>query len=286
MPWVLDLDGVVWRGDRPIPGAVAGIGRLRDAGVRVGFCTNNASLAPERFAAALVDIGVPAVPEDVLGSANVAVDTLQPTGRVLACAGEGVTAALAERGIAFVRADDPSLDDPAEVAAIDTVLVGFHDWFDYAAMRRATRAVLGGASLVATNDDPLYPAPGGLSPGCGSILAAIERATGVRAPRMGKPHGPMADAIRRRFGDTGVFVGDTLGTDAAMAERLGWPFGLVLSGNTASPDLDRAVLAPGTEVAPDLAGLVDRALAEVLPHRPGHERGAVIPGGGTAVVES
>ena len=116
--------------------------------------------------------------------------------------------------------------------------------------------MLGGARLVATNDDPVYPDSDGLAPGCGSILASIERGSGVRATVAGKPNPPMAAVIRERFGDDGVFVGDSLLTDRAMARALGWPFGLVLSGNVRADDVP-ADQDPAW-VAPDLATLVDR----------------------------
>jgi HAD superfamily hydrolase (TIGR01450 family) len=245
--WVLDLDGVMWLGDTPIPGAAEATTRLTAAGHTVAFCTNNSSQRVGFYQEKLARFGVAdEAAANVISSAQAAGSLLHPGERVLLCAGEGAREAAEVAGAEIVPHE--------HFAAAQTVLVGFHKSFDYAAMTAAVRAVLGGARLVATNDDPIYPAADGPAPGCGSILASIERGSGTRALIAGKPHPPMAELVRRRFGEHGVFVGDSLGTDGAMATALGWPFGLVLSGNLGladvPPDQD-----PGW-VAPDLATLV------------------------------
>jgi HAD superfamily hydrolase (TIGR01450 family) len=244
-PWVLDLDGVVWRGDDPIPGASSAVASLRAAGHPVWCCTNNSAATVADYETKLDAHGIV---HDGLITSAMAMATLVGRGeRIMACAEDGAREALAEVG-AIVVPDD---------TAVDAVVVGFHRDFDYAEMQRATRAVLGGARLIATNDDPIYPDHDGPSPGCGAILASIERATGVRATVAGKPNRPMADLLRARCGDHGVFVGDSLGTDGAMAAALGWRFGLVLTGNTSR---DAAGSAGATWVAEDLAWLVDHVV--------------------------
>lgn len=241
----------MWLGDTPIPGAARATTRLRDAGVTVAYCTNNSSERVGFYEEKLARFGVEGdLTETVLSSAQAAATLLTPGERVLLCAGDGAREAAEGVGTEIVSHDDWGL--------ADVVLVGFHRTFDYTAMTAAVRAVLSGARLVATNDDPIYPAADGPAPGCGSILASIERGSGVRAQVAGKPNAPMAALIRDRFGDEGVFVGDSLNTDGAMARELGWPFGLVLSGN-----IDAATVPadqPGEWVAPDLASLVDAHL--------------------------
>lgn len=248
--WVLDLDGVLWLGDRAIPGAVDAVTRLVEAGHRVAFCTNNSSERVSAYQAKLARFGVPDG-LDVVTSAMAAASLLTVGERVLLCAGDGAAEEATRAGALVVAHHDHD--------AADTVLVGFHRSFDYGAMTAAVRALLGGARLVATNDDPIYPDADGPAPGCGSILASIERGAGVVATVAGKPNPPMAALLVERYGADGVFVGDTFRTDGAMAAELGWPFGLVLSGNTgpgAVPhDHDPAW------VAPDLAALVDLHLA-------------------------
>ena len=116
------------------------------------------------------------------------------------------------------------------------MVVGFHREFDYERLRVASTAVRAGARLLASNDDATYPTADGPIPGGGSILAAVERASGVAATVAGKPHRPMADLIRARLGPAGIVVGDRPDTDGALATAMGWRFGLVLSGVTVSAD--------------------------------------------------
>lgn len=238
----------MWLGDTPIPGAAGAAARLAAAGHTVVFCTNNSSQRVGFYQEKLARFGVPHdLAANVISSAQAAGSLLAPGERVMLCAGDGAREAAEAAGAEVVG--------PDRSAAVDTVLVGFHSTFDYAAMTAAVRAVLGGARLVATNDDPIYPAADGPAPGCGSILASIERGSGTRAVIAGKPHPPMADLIRSRFGGSGVFVGDSLDTDGAMATALGWPFGLVLSGNIGVAGVPHD--QDPTWVGTDLAALVD-----------------------------
>ena len=149
------------------------------------------------------------------------------------------------------------------------VVVGFHRDFDFDGLDRAARAVRDGARFVATNLDATYPvAGGGLLPGAGAIVASVATATG-RAPEVaGKPSPPTVALVRRRLGDFGLVVGDRPSTDGALADALGWPFGLVLSGVTAE------VAPPGGEAIPDppppyvgadLASLVPAIVAALSP---------------------
>jgi len=247
MAWVLDLDGVVWLADQPLPGAAEAVARLREAGERVVFVTNNSS---ERIAdqeAKLASFGIPAT-GDVVTSAVVAVGQVAPGERVFVCAGPGVEEAVLERGAVPVRDGDA-----------DVVVVGFHRDFDYDEMDRASRAVRRGARLIGTNDDATYPTPQGLVPGNGSILAAVATASGVVPAVTGKPYAPMADHVRALVGPVGVAVGDRPDTDGRFARALGFEWVLVLSGVTGADDLP--VDPVPDRVAADLADAVDAVLA-------------------------
>lgn len=247
MAWVLDLDGVVWLADQPLPGAAEAVARLREAGERVVFVTNNSS---ERIAdqeAKLASFGIPAT-GDVVTSAVVAVGQVAPGERVFVCAGPGVEEAVLERGAVPVRDGDA-----------DVVVVGFHRDFDYDEMDRASRAVRRGARLIGTNDDATYPTPQGLVPGNGSILAAVATASGVVPAVAGKPYAPMADHVRALVGPVGVAVGDRPDTDGRFARALGFEWVLVLSGVTGADDLP--VDPVPDRVAADLADAVDAVLA-------------------------
>jgi HAD superfamily hydrolase (TIGR01450 family) len=246
--WILDLDGVVWLADQPIAGAVHAVARLRGAGERVLFLTNNSSARVGDYLAKLEALDIPAAATDLLTSAQAAARLLEPDSRALVCAGPGVDEALRARGVDTVREGDA-----------DAVVVGWHTDFDYARLTAAFRAVHRGARLIGTNDDATYPVPGGLLPGGGSILAAVATASGVAPEIAGKPHPPMAELVRARIG-TGelarsILVGDRLSTDGLMASRLGVPFALLLSGVTTPADAP--YVPEPTWVADELAALVD-----------------------------
>lgn len=250
--WVIDLDGVIWRGAAPIAGAASAISRLDEAGVPVLFCTNNSNATLDSYAAKLASHGI-AGDGRVISSATAAAEIIEPGERVMVCAGPGVVEAVTVRGAHVGR--------PGELdgGSVDAVVVGFHREFDYAVIDAALGALLAGARLVATNSDPRFPHETGFAPGCGSLVAAIETAAGVRAEVAGKPNQPMVDLVRRRFGG-GVVVGDSPGTDGALAAALGWPFGLVLTGNTGPSDVPAD--QPENWVATDIAELVDRVGAD------------------------
>jgi HAD superfamily hydrolase (TIGR01450 family) len=244
MAWILDLDGVVWLAGDAIPGAAAAITRLRDAGERVCFVTNNSSQRVGDQEAKLASFGIPAT-GDVLTSAMAAALLLQPGETALVCAGPGVDEALDRRGVHAVREGDA-----------DAVIVGFHLDFDYGRLRAAHAAVMHGARLIGTNDDATYPTPDGPIPGGGAILAAVATACGMDPTVAGKPYAPMAGLVREMVGDgPHVVVGDRPSTDGMFAVTLGASFGLVLSGVTTKSDLP--VSPEPAWVSTDLASLVD-----------------------------
>lgn len=248
-----DLDGVVWLGGVAIPGSVEAIARMRAAGARVVFVTNNSRPTLVEHVAALRAIGVDAV-GDVVSSSAAAAELLRAGERVLVCGGPGIVEAVAAAGATAVAGDD----DAGVDAGIDAVVVGFHREFDYHRLTLATAAIRRGARFVATNRDPLYPTPDGPIPGGGAIVAAVATAAGIEPEVAGKPAEPMARAVRRMLGgddrsDLGsrlVVVGDMFLTDGRFAAELGARFALVRTGNTPPgallerhPDYDGADLA-------------------------------------------
>jgi 4-nitrophenyl phosphatase len=246
--WILDLDGVIWLAGEPIPGSADAVVRLRAAGERVCFVTNNSSERVGDQEAKLAAFGIPAE-GDVLTSAMAAALLLQPAQTALVCAGPGVDEALERRGVRTVRTGDA-----------DVVVVGFHLDFDYGRLRAAHAAVMHGARLIGTNDDTTYPTPEGPIPGGGAILAAVAAACeGHTAVVAGKPYAPMVGLVRELVGDgPHVVIGDRPSTDGRFAAQLGATFGLVLSGVTAPADLP-ATPEPAW-ISTDLASLVQSRL--------------------------
>jgi 4-nitrophenyl phosphatase len=227
---VCDLDGVIYRGADPIPGAVEAVDRLRQRGVQVLFCTNNSRSTVEQYVQRLRGMGIPVDPEDILTSAIVTAEVLKERGfsgkTAMVVGGDGIRDAL--ENVCISVKDDPS------VSVTDLVVVGWDPSFDYEAMKRASIAVRRGASLIATNDDASFPAEEALWPGAGAILASIETASGQHAEVMGKPHLPMMQAAAKRLERCSsiAVVGDRPDTDLAGAASQGWATILVLSGVT------------------------------------------------------
>jgi HAD superfamily hydrolase (TIGR01450 family) len=250
----VDLDGVVWRADAPVPGAAEALARLGAAGVEVVYVTNNARPTLGEHEAKLAGFGIDAAGA-VIASPQAAGALLVAGERVLVAGGPGVGEAVLAAGAVPVTYDEA--DDGAD--AVDAVVVGFHQDFDYRKMRIASGAVRGGARFIATNDDTTYPTADGLVPGNGAIVAGIAAAAGARPTIAGKPHPPIAEVVRARCGPEGLVVGDRADTDGRFAVSMGWRFGLVLSGVTTAADLP---VEPSPDlVAVDLAALVDQLLA-------------------------
>ncbi len=248
--WVLDLDGVVWLSGRPIPGVDEAVARLRGAGVRVVFATNNSSPTRAELRRRLDHCGIAATDEDLLRSADVAAGLLQPGTTAVVLGDDGIIEALGNRGVTVVP------EGPA-----DAVVVGWTRGFTFDAVDRAVRAVRGGARLIGTNEDATFPTPEGLVPGAGALLAAVATAAETTPEVAGKPHRATADALTGMVpeGDLRVMVGDRPATDGALAAQLGIPFALVLSGVTREgdpPAQGPAAQAEPAVTAKDLLALV------------------------------
>jgi len=248
---LLDLDGVLYRGDEAISGAAEAVRALRGEGRAVVFLTNNSSRTPAAVAGKLTRLGIEAAPEEVVTSAMATAAMLEGAGTAFVIGEEGVREALAEVGVTVVD---------GEPERVDAVVVGWDRSADYDAIRVASLLVRRGARLLATNTDASYPAPGGeLWPGAGALVAAVETATGVRAAVGGKPRRPLFDAALERAGvaaGEALMVGDRLETDVVGAVRAGIDAAVVFSG-AGSPrellDHDELPVA----AMPDAGGLAE-----------------------------
>lgn len=255
--YVLDLDGTVYLGDRPIDGAPETIAALRASGSRVVFLTNKPLERPSAYAAKLDAMGIPAGPNDVVSSTDALVSYLAehgPIGSILPITEPLLETILEEAGHRITR-------EPGEA---DVVVVSWDRTFDYEKLERAFRAVRRGARLIATNPDPFCPTPDGGLPDCAAMLAAIEVSTGARAEAIvGKPSAHMSRTILGRLelapADV-LLVGDRLLTDVRMAREAGMAAGLVLTGVT------RAEEVPELPDGPDI---VLERLADLLSTIPG-----------------
>lgn len=243
--WLIDLDGVIWLGDDPIPGASEAIRALHDSGRRVAFFTNNSFSTRhemhEKFARHKIELD----DEELLSSSQAAAALVEPGSRAAVLGGAGIIEALELRGVKVLDLD--TLDDGDEV---DAVFVGLDRQLTFGRLTQACRAITRGASFIATNDDATYPTVDGVLPGGGALVSAVAYATRVKPTVAGKPYPPAVELAHRVLGEVAVLIGDRPETDGAMARGLGARFGMVRSGVTSpgdvvtpTPDLDGADLA-------------------------------------------
>jgi glycerol 3-phosphatase-2 len=250
---LLDLDGVVYLGGSPIPGAAGALAKAAAAGMRLAFVTNNASRTPSAIAAQLTGLGVPARAGEVITSAQaaarLAAEHLPAGAPVLAVGGMGLRIALRERGL---RPVTTAADHPA------AVVQGYAPDLGYPLLAEGGLAVAAGALFIATNADSTLPTPRGRQPGNGSLIQVIATATGKTPLIAGKPEPPLhAEAVARSGARHPLVVGDRLDTDIESAVRSGADSLLVLTGVTRPLD---AVLAPArcrpAYLSEGLAGLL------------------------------
>lgn len=255
---LLDLDGVVYVGASAVPGAVAAVDRVRAAGMRVGYVTNNAARPPRAVASQLRELGLSLDDADVVTSAQAAARLVAgrvPSGsRVLVVGGAGLVEALAEHGLHAVSRLD---DGPA------AVVQGFDPTVGWELLAEGAYAVAAGLPWVASNLDRTIPTPRGRAPGNGTLVAAVREATGTHPVVAGKPEPALVEeSVLRTDAKRPLMVGDRLDTDIEGAGRAGIPSLLVLTGVTSLDELFGAV---GNErpdfVAADLGGLLH-------PHEP------------------
>jgi glycerol-1-phosphatase len=249
---LLDLDGVVYLGGKPIPGAADALAEAAKRGMKLAYVTNNASRSPHAIAAQLSGMGVPATAADIVTSAQAAAHVLAdrlPAGApVLVVGGTGLRLALRERGL---RPVTTAADRPL------AVVQGYSPDISYGLLAEAAVALNAGAFYVASNIDATLPTPRGPQPGNGSLVEVLVHATGHEPVVAGKPEPPLhAESVQRVGAKRPVVVGDRLDTDIEGAVRGGTDSLLVLTGVTGPADL--LLAGPRRRpsyVAADLTGL-------------------------------
>jgi glycerol 3-phosphatase-2 len=252
--FILDLDGCVWIGDEPTPGAVPALEALRDAGKRLAFATNDPRGATEDYVARLWKIGVRASVQEVVTVGGATQHLLAETrsGRTAFVIGTPpLHRHVADAGLRILNGTD--LASRAEVV----VVAGTQDLV-YDDLRRATLAVRRGADFLATGRDPTYPQPDGMWPGTGAIVVAVEYASGRTAEIVGKPKPQLFLTALDRLGHgRTLVVGDRVDTDLAAAATAGLDAALVLTGGAQRAEWDGFEPKPAA-VADTLAELLVR----------------------------
>ena len=255
---LLDLDGVVYVGDRAVPHAADAVAGLAARGLKVGYITNNASRRPEAVAEQLRGFGLDVAPDQVVTSPQAAVvllaDRLPSGARVLVIGGDGLDAVVRAAGFTVVDGAD---DAP------DAVVQGFAPELGWRDLAEASFALADPDRLwVATNTDWTIPVARGIAPGNGTLVSAVHSAVGRLPIVAGKPERAIYDTAVARFEAAApIFVGDRLDTDIAGAAGAGMPSALVLTGI----DGVKQLLAASEQARPDYVLRDLRGLAEPYP---------------------
>jgi NagD protein len=265
--FLIDMDGVIYRGGHLIPGADRFIHELRRAEVPFRFLTNNSQRTRRDVATRLRRLGIEVEDAHIYTCALTTARFLarqKPGGTAYVIGEGGLLTALHENGYAIVDKDP------------DYVVVGEGRTISFEMVEAALKMILGGAKLVATNLDPNCPTESGLRPGCGATVAMLETAGGVKAFSVGKPSPVMLRGARKELGlttDQTVVIGDTMETDILGGVQLGFKTILVLSGGTSRDDLDRYAYRPDLIVG-SIADLDHEALIREFtgPGRPSSSR--------------
>ena len=218
--WVFDLDGVIWRGESAIEGAAPAVAALQTRGCRAMFASNNSTRTPQFFADKLAKIGIRAAPADIVTSTTVTLAHLKrrfPDGGRIFIVGEaGLRTQLEGAGFEVTQKTDGDLE------IVIAVVAGLAREFCYPDLARAQQYILGGALFIATNRDATFPIEGGVLPGAGAAIAALQTASGRAPETMGKPEPAMLRQIVESQGlrnSEVALVGDRLDTDIACAHR-------------------------------------------------------------------
>ena len=237
---IFDLDGVIYRGHEPVPGAAALVTALRHRGLLIRFATNNSMATREIYVSRLAEMGIPAELDEIVTSTSATIDHLRAhmpeVHSVLAIGAAGMLEELQAAGFAATgaaEAADGSYDGGPLDGSYDAVVAGLDPSFDYRRLATATTAIRAGARFIATNADLRYPTPKGFLPGAGSIVAALQAASGVEPLVIGKPAPGIFDAILEIAGvapGEAVAIGDNPDADVVAAHRAGIRSILVLTG--------------------------------------------------------
>lgn len=248
--FLIDMDGVIYRGSELIPGADRFIQLLLDRDVPFLFLTNNSQRTRRDVATKLRRMGIDAREEHIFTCAMATARFLaqqKPNGTAYVIGEGGLLQALYRNGYSIVDHDP------------DYVVVGEGRTMTLEMIEAAVRMIMGGAKLIATNLDPNCPTQNGLRPGCGAIVAMLEAATGAKAFSVGKPSPVMMRAARKELGLSSAettMIGDTMETDILGGVQMGYQTVLVLTGGTSREDLQHYTYRPDI-VVPSIADLCD-----------------------------
>lgn len=258
---LLDLDGTLMEGGRPIDGAAEAVRAAREAGRSIVFATNNASRSPSQVVSHLAGVGVAADEDEIVTSPQIAAQLLAedlPAGaHVLVVGGESLAAQIRSAGL------EPVSEDADDVVA---VVQGWDASVGWTILAQGAYALRRGAQWMATNVDATLPTEQGLAPGNGSLVAALRHATGLEPRVAGKPEPGMFTLAAQKVGSRApLVIGDRLDTDIEGGSRAGIDTLLVLTGVSTLDEALHAVPAQRpTWALADMTALADPCPAAVV----------------------
>ena len=236
---IIDMDGVLYRGDEAIPGAKEFFAFLRERPTGFILATNNSTRTAQQYVDKLAQMGVEVTLEEILTSSQATamyLETLAPPWtKVYVIGEEGLETAVRERG--YIISGDGA----------EFVVAGMDRRLTYEKLKVATLLIRKGARFIGSNPDKTLPTEEGFIPGAGATLAALEASTGVAPTIIGKPERTIFELAMAKLGgsqeDTAI-VGDRLDTDVLGGYNAGLKTILVLSGATNRQDVDNAPVKP------------------------------------------
>jgi len=251
---ILDMDGVIYLGKKPIKGAAKAVAYLRRSGKKMIFLTNNSENTRRSYVEKLARMGIPVTEDEIVTSGQMAADYIKsrnPKARVFTVGGEGLTSEMKLAGLKLV---------PPEKAT--HLVVGMDRNINYEKLTAGMHAIMAGAEFIATNVNNVYPTEKGLTPGAGAIVGALVGSTKKRPEIVvGKPS-PLIIRFGLRILGTKpsetAIIGDRIDVDIKVGKRVGLTTILVLSGISKKGDLKKIL---GTKMAPDF--VID-SLSEVM----------------------
>ncbi len=229
--FIVDMDGVLWHGDVPLPGMVEFFAVLRRRGLRFVLATNNAGKTGAEYVAKLARMGVAVTADEIITSPQATAAYLAQhvaDARIYVVGSPSLTAELRARSLTVVQ--------PNEESTANCVVVGgIVGYLTYQNLAEACLLIRAGAKFFGTNPDLTFPSERGIVPGNGAILEALRVSTGIAPLVIGKPQPEMmVQAMQRMNGnpsDTAV-IGDRLDTDILGGRNAGLTSLLVLTGVT------------------------------------------------------
>lgn len=250
--YLIDLDGVIYRGNELLPGAKEFVAWLQAHSKKYLFLTNNSFASEEQVMGKLADLGITTDTSHLLGAGQAAVQNIArrfPEALVYLVGEDPLRAMLHSHKLRAA----PVADHVADV-----VLVGLDRTFDYEKLTNAIVAIRAGAHFIAINRDALLPVAGGFLPGCGTMVAAIEAGCGVTPEVIGKPEPTLLQEAMHILGSQPhetVMIGDGLAVDILGGKAAGTATLLVLSGKDSQADADTSSIKPDY-IFQDIAAVV------------------------------